>query len=204
MWDFGWGHLLGMERTQKKKSLPCLTTHFSVASPISPFFICSKHIHLPNPPVQSCPLLPDSLVGWSSWWMNVDDPHCEEVMELSAVPFLCVSFTHCLLLLILAAVWAYKSPEQEYLVLTTCLLSNLHTCLKCGVEEKDRGRWQKELGLLKKGETVEGVEMSRDNLISVFIYSIFQRQKLIVELSDTVVAMTFWSSYLSYEYLYPI
>lgn len=44
---------------------------------------------------------------------------------------------------------------------------------------------------MKKGETVEGVEMSRDNLISVFIYSIFQRQKLIVELSGTVVAMTF-------------
>lgn len=172
MSDFGWGHLLGMGRTWKKKtSLPCLTTPFvtSLSPPLSLHSLSalSTSISL-TLGCNLAPRSPDSLVGWSGWWMNVDDPYCEEVMELSAAPFLSGSFS------LLAVSFHSSLPLSElrkargrvfgarHISATSSYLLQLYFFLKwtCRVGEGG-GRWQKEL-FEERRSCVEGTEMRRD------------------------------------------
>lgn len=101
MSDFWWGHLL---RMGKIEAHPCLTAHFSVTSSISSFFICSKHIHPPNPPgviLSLAPWLPGCVdeCGWSVLWEG--NGAVSRASSLFGVSF-CTHFWCC---------WRRKKPS---------------------------------------------------------------------------------------------
>lgn len=140
-----------MERTADKKISHPLLSVISLSLPLSLHSLSAL-----NPSISltsGCNLVPRTvtLVGWNGWWMNVDDPYCEEVMELSALsiplwllpPTVTFSFHSSL------PHFRAKKAQREIFAVSqmsatsSYLLSQCFCRCRCRVEEKDRGRWQK-------------------------------------------------------------
>lgn len=83
--------------------------------------------------------------------MNVDDPYCEEVMELSALPFLSCFFLHSLSPS--TCLCHISSLKENYWLLSTCLCFLLTLlCISkygCRVAEKEGCRWKKKCGSIE-------------------------------------------------------